>query len=187
MALSSIRALALLGLVGLVGCGWEGEGSLTSSALSSRREAVTSAEACAPAPSGTQLVYMGPGEAEVGEGVPLAALLTDASGVPLAGREVRFEAGAAQTSATTDAWGLARVVVPVRQVLGDVAVGVAYAGDSASAPAQATAVLIRWPGVAKGWRIPSLKASGSWVRIPDREGVQRPGPVPQLAWKANGL
>ncbi len=89
----------------------------------------------------TQLLYLGPVETEAGQEVTLGSLLTDGSGVPLAGRAVRFQYGAWEASATTDAWGLARVVVLAGQVPGDVTVQLTYAGDSAFAPAQTTAIL----------------------------------------------
>lgn len=87
-----------------------------------------------------QLLYLGPTDGEWGSVVWLTAQLANDSGVPLAGREVRFHFAAREDVATTDAWGMARAQMAATQPPGNVTVTVSYDGDAEYASALATAV-----------------------------------------------
>jgi RHS repeat-associated protein/uncharacterized repeat protein (TIGR01451 family) len=146
MALTPFRVLVVLLLTGVMACGGSEKGTPRAATLPSSRgalEAVCSVEPSTPGP--TRLVYLGPSQVAVGESVGLAALLTDGSGVPLAGREVRLEWAGTESSATTDAWGLARATFLAGQAPGEVLVRATHAGDSSASPAQLASLVTVQP------------------------------------------
>jgi hypothetical protein len=102
-------------------------------------------EACSAepgTPKPTQLFYQGPIEAEYGDSLPLAALLTDKTGQPLVGRELRFVLGTLEASAATDELGLAQVTLTPTGIPAALPLQVSFAGDAALAPASVSATVV---------------------------------------------
>lgn len=100
-------------------------------------------------PSGQAgLLYIGATHGQYSDPLELAALLTDTTGSPVAGRSLTFRFGDQTYSGVTDATGVARVAIVATVAPADVPVTVDYAGDGS---------------------IPALRAS-STVTI-DREDV----------------
>jgi uncharacterized repeat protein (TIGR01451 family) len=98
----------------------------------------TSAAACplpsAPNAAATRLIYVGQNTNSFGNLIRLAGLLTDGAGVPLSGRTMSFAFGTQTLTATTDANGLATVLVSLP--VGQTAVTLTFAGDQAFQPVQ---------------------------------------------------
>ncbi len=103
-------------------------------------------EACAPQqpgmPKPTQLVYMGSTRAESGDSVPLSARLTDETGQPLVGRELRFVLGTLEAVATTGTLGVAQLSLTPSGPPTALPLTVSFAGDATLAPASASATVV---------------------------------------------
>ncbi|MGZ5445178.1 MAG: Ig-like domain-containing protein [Thermoanaerobaculia bacterium] len=82
-------------------------------------------------PSGEPaLLYVGATRVQYSDAIELAALLTDATGAPVAGRTLTFTFGGSAFTAVTDATGVARVATTVPLPPSEVQVAVDYAGGS---------------------------------------------------------
>jgi RHS repeat-associated protein len=117
----------------------------------------TSADACAPLAStnsqAARLLYAGQTSADFGSALHIAALLTDGTGEPLAGRTVTFSFNGQNASATTDANGVATLssTLPV----GATTITSAYGGEAGfqaatittSVTVQPQATLLRYTGL----------------------------------------
>jgi hypothetical protein len=106
------------------------------------------AEACtSTVPQLTSLIYTGDTQAK-GEDVHLVALLVDAVGTPVPGKEIHFTVDGGTYPATTDATGTAQVDVSVPGHGKSQLVTVSFDGDEEFAPSQTTTTV--WWGKDKG-------------------------------------
>ncbi|HEY6909571.1 MAG TPA: Ig-like domain-containing protein [Myxococcales bacterium] len=110
--------------------------------LSSNQSIVTwvSGDPCprpAAGPDATRLLYVGAAAGEVNDPFRLAALLTDSTGMPLAGRTVSFSLAAQGASAVTDANGVASTSL-VPSAVGSATLSLSYAGEQGNQPASAS-------------------------------------------------
>ncbi|MBZ4421853.1 RHS repeat-associated core domain-containing protein [Myxococcus sp. RHSTA-1-4] len=142
------RTLALLVVVAFAGCNKDAEKaeSPPSAALVNQQRAsvLATEEACEPgdtSPKPTALEYSGATEAEYGDVLGLVARLTDASGQPLATREVRFTLGSLEASAVTDDLGMARAPLALTLAPAAVPLQVRFAGDATHAPSATSATV----------------------------------------------
>jgi RHS repeat-associated protein/uncharacterized repeat protein (TIGR01451 family) len=142
------RALALLVVVAFTGCSKGAEKVESSSAEAGiarqRASVLATEEACEPgdtSPRPTALEYSGATAAEYGDVLGLVARLTDASGTPLATREVRFTLGGLEASAVTDDLGMARAPLVLTLAPAAVPLQVRFAGDATHAPSSASATV----------------------------------------------
>jgi RHS repeat-associated protein/uncharacterized repeat protein (TIGR01451 family) len=107
----------------------------------------TSAQACtAPATQSntSKLVYAGQTSGSFGDQLRVAALLTDGSGQPLAGRTLAITVGGGNPfSATTDSNGVG--AVQVTPGIGQTAVSISFAGDNSLPAAQVSSTLTIQP------------------------------------------
>lgn len=92
--------------------------------------------AAPPGPQAPSLVYLGAQTGEYNDPFALAALLTDGSGTPLAGRSVSFALGAQTAAATTDARGVARAALTPSGTPGATPLTASFPGDATNLPAQ---------------------------------------------------
>ncbi len=117
----------------------------------------TSADACPPATTSnaaaTRLIYVGQKTASFGNQLRLAALLSDGTGGPLAGRTVSFSFNNHTLTATTDGNGMATLPALALPV-GTTSLAVSFAGDPSFQPANLStsvaiapaATLLRYTG-----------------------------------------
>ncbi len=164
------RRRVLLVLATLLGVGCSASGGSESPASSRERAtpfalaAPATSESCGlpEAPAATHLLYLGPTQAEYGDSLLLSARLTEASGLPLGGREVRFVLGTQEATATTDASGLANVRITPTPAPTSLLLTLRYAGDATTAPAQTTAtVVITRADTVTRYEGPALLATGT--------------------------
>ncbi|HEV8579091.1 MAG TPA: Ig-like domain-containing protein [Thermoanaerobaculia bacterium] len=81
-------------------------------------------------PSGeASLLYIGGTRVQYSDPLELAALLTDATGAPVAGRTLTFSLGGEAFTAVTDATGVARIAVTANAAPAEVPVTVDFAGE----------------------------------------------------------
>jgi RHS repeat-associated protein len=92
-----------------------------------------------PPPSQTVLIYTGPGTGEFNDPLTLSVQLTDANGVPLAGRSLTLGFASQTFLATTDNNGIATVNIPAAPAPGSIPLTAAFAGETNFQPAQMTA------------------------------------------------
>lgn len=92
-----------------------------------------------PPPSQTVLIYTGPGTGEFNDTLTLSVQLTDANGVPLAGRSLTLGFASQTFLATTDNNGIATVNIPAAPAPGSIPLTAAFAGETNFQPAQMTA------------------------------------------------
>ncbi|HEX2831379.1 MAG TPA: Ig-like domain-containing protein [Thermoanaerobaculia bacterium] len=82
-------------------------------------------------PSGqASLLYIGATRVQYSDAIELAALLTDDTGAPVAGRTLTFTFGTSTLSAVTDATGVARMATIANVAPSEVVIAVDYAGGS---------------------------------------------------------
>lgn len=135
-------------------------------AVSVSEPAPATEEACAPQqpgmPKPTQLLYLGSTAAEYGDSLPLSARLTDETGQPLVGRELRFVLGTLEAIATTGEFGVAQVSLTPTAPPASLPLTVSFAGDATLAPASASAtVVITRAGTVTQFRGPTLIQAGT--------------------------
>jgi RHS repeat-associated protein/uncharacterized repeat protein (TIGR01451 family) len=106
----------------------------------------TSADSCsvpAPAASASRLIYVGQTSGSFGDQLRVAALLTDGTGQPLAGRSLALTVGGNSLTATTDANGVGSTTVTPG--IGQTAVSISFAGDSNFSAAQVSSTITIQP------------------------------------------
>ncbi|MBI5479361.1 MAG: Ig-like domain repeat protein, partial [Deltaproteobacteria bacterium] len=92
-------------------------------------------------PTPTQLLYVGATDGSYGDPLELVALLSDASGLPLAARSVTFMLGGQGAAVVTDANGVASATITPLGLPGPTAVTATFAGDAEADGAQAAATV----------------------------------------------
>ncbi|MBI4730203.1 MAG: S8 family serine peptidase [Acidobacteria bacterium] len=99
-----------------------------------------------PGPRATVTTYTGPTSGRVFESVTLSARLTDqATGQPVAGKQVGFTLGSASATATTDANGVAAAQVTLWDYPGQYTVKARFGGDAGNAASEASRPFeIKW-------------------------------------------
>jgi uncharacterized repeat protein (TIGR01451 family) len=138
----ALRAAALPVCLGFIlACG--GSAEEDARRFTTRRNAEVT-ETCPPAPAPTaplQLKYQGAIRGKYGDALPVAAVLTDGFGAPIAGAQLTFTLEGHEISSSTGANGAARAEIVPASAPGTATLSVSFAGDAAHDPATTTATV----------------------------------------------